>query len=78
MCNVYMEPGPSSKTGFKVLNLKKNCDRTGTKEFKPLPKEASHKFLNVKIRPQLLSKRKNGTTIKGGQAWALNSQPLLG
>jgi hypothetical protein len=37
-----------------------NFERT---QLKPLPRESSHKFLNVKTWLEVLSKRKNPTTL---------------
>jgi hypothetical protein len=69
-----------NQTQFKIqvqrfLNLKK-CDRTRTKGFKfwknwlkPVLQELSHKFLNVRIGLEVLSKRKNRTTPVYTQCW---------
>jgi hypothetical protein len=65
-----MESDPVQKLIWRFLNLKKNVierepksSNFGRTRFKPLPKETSHKFLNVKIWSQVLSKRKKGTTL---------------
>jgi hypothetical protein len=73
MCNVYIKLDPVQKLVWKFFEFEKKCDRTGTKEFKiwkehgsnkPLLEEPSHnKFWIVKIASQVLSKRKNGTTL---------------
>jgi hypothetical protein len=39
------QTGPSSKTGLKVLEFEKKCDRTGTKEFKIWKEHGSNKPL---------------------------------
>jgi hypothetical protein len=59
----------------RFLNLKK-CDRTRTKGFKFLKnwvklvlKESSHKFLNVRMGLEVLSKWKNQTTPVDTQCW---------
>jgi hypothetical protein len=64
------ETGPGSKTSLKVLEFEKKViklEPKGSKfertRFKPLPEEPPHKFFNVKTGPEVLSKRKNCTTL---------------
>jgi len=70
MCKVYMESNLVQKSSLKVLKFEKNAiepkpksSNFGRTQLKPLPRESSHKFLNVKTWLEVLSKRKNQTTL---------------
>ncbi len=65
-----MEPDPVKKTGLKVLEFEKHViepeskgSKYGRTWFKPLPEEPPHKILNVKTRPEVVSKQKNRATL---------------
>ncbi len=67
---MYMEPNLVQKSDYEVLEFEKNeiklkskASNFGRTQLKLLPKKPPHKFFNVKIRPKVLSKRKNCTTL---------------
>ncbi len=67
---MYMEVNLVQKSDYEVLEFGKNeikskskASNFGRTQLKLLPEEPPHKFFYVKIRPDVLSKRKNCTTL---------------
>ncbi len=72
MCSVYVEPDLVRKPGLNsggswirknVIKLELKASNFGRTWLKHVPGQSSHKVLIVRIKPEVLSKMKNRTTL---------------